>query len=159
MREYLPLGSTDAETAAMGESLLSPRGGGASSAGDSPGGGARKGRFGTPRFGTPRAGQAGLQPLFEGQAGAEGDVEGGQGGGGPAGPAPSPRTPAPARCGGAGAGCIQQLPASHRPAATPSTAAAGCPPCTTHRHPPACRLAPPPPLTEMTDVVSPRRFV
>lgn len=80
MREYLPLGSSDAETAALGETLLpcSPGGGGGGRKAHSGGGGG--GRGGT------------LQPLYEG---AEADVEGGGGGDREA---LSPRTPAPTRC-------------------------------------------------------------
>ena len=102
MREYLPLGSTDAETAALGESLLSPRAGGGGGGGGPGGGGARKARFGTPRAGAGQA--AGLQPLYEGPAGGQADVEGGLGGGGGGAVAMSPRTPASARCGEVGGG-------------------------------------------------------
>ena len=80
MREYLPLGSSDAETAALSESLLGRAGG---SGGGSPGG-RRKGRVGSPQYSGMAAGGAGdvergggseaLLPATPARCGAPGDA-------------------------------------------------------------------------------------
>lgn len=138
IREYLPLGGTDTETAALSESLLRS-GNGGSGGGGTPGG--RRKNVGRGAPGGPG------QPLYAGMAGGGADVEAG-------GEAPLlPQTPGTGLEG-------RWWAAVEPPAAQRVHVADTCP--TARLSNPSCpcaslarRPAPPPPHTEMTDLPSP----